>query len=68
MDLLDALSISDIILKSFNELGLHYISSLLGLGFDGASVMSEWLAALRNEFVIKLHLHIIYTAMDIGSL
>ena len=37
---LDAACITDIILKKLKKLGLDYKSSLIGLGFDGASVMS----------------------------
>ena len=37
---LDAAYITDIILKTLEKLSLGYESSLIGLGFDGASVMS----------------------------
>ncbi|XP_066940930.1 zinc finger MYM-type protein 1-like [Macrobrachium rosenbergii] len=49
MDLLDAASITDIILKSLDKLGLDYKSSLVGLGFDGASVMSGGISGVQKR-------------------
>ncbi|XP_066983854.1 zinc finger MYM-type protein 6-like [Macrobrachium rosenbergii] len=68
MDLLDAASITDIILKSLDKLGLDYKSSLVGLGFDGASVMSGGISGVQKRIRDKAPLHIIYTAMDTGSI
>ncbi|XP_066974245.1 zinc finger MYM-type protein 1-like [Macrobrachium rosenbergii] len=61
MDLLDAASITDIILKSLDKLGLDYKSSLVGLGFDGASVMSGGISGVQKRirdkapFVYYIH-------------
>ena len=40
MNKLDAESITDAILSKLDKIGLDYKSSLIGMGFDGASVMS----------------------------
>ncbi|KAG7162259.1 hypothetical protein Hamer_G030531, partial [Homarus americanus] len=45
---LDAASITDVILKSLEKLGLDYKSSLVGLGFDGASVMSGGISGVQK--------------------
>ncbi|XP_066958613.1 zinc finger MYM-type protein 1-like [Macrobrachium rosenbergii] len=48
MSSLDAAYITDIILKALEKLGLEYKSSLVGLGFDGASVMSEGISGVQK--------------------
>ena len=47
--MLDAASITDTILRSLEMLGLDYKSSLAGLGFDGASVMSGKLSGVQKR-------------------
>ena len=49
MILLDAASITDNILRSLEMLGLDYKSSLVGLRFDGASVMSGKLSGVQKR-------------------
>lgn len=49
MVLMDAAFITDIILKSLEKLGLDYKSSLVGLGFDGASVMSGVISGVQKR-------------------
>ena len=46
---LDALSITDNILNTLETLGLDYKSSLIGLGFDGASVMKGQLSGVQKR-------------------
>lgn len=53
MVLLDAASITDIILKSLTKLGFDYKSSLVGLGFDGASVMSGGISGVQKRIQDK---------------
>ena len=52
---LDAASITDIILKSLEKLDLDYKSSLVGLGFDGASVMSGGISGVQKRIQDKAH-------------
>ena len=49
MIMLDAASITDTILRSLEMLGLDYQSSLVGLRFDGASVMSGKLSGVQKR-------------------
>ena len=53
MELLDAASITDIILKSLEKMGLDYKNSLVGLGFDGASVMSGGINGVQKRIKDK---------------
>ena len=46
---LDAAHITDVILRSLGQLGLDYKSSLVGLGFDGASVMSGGTSGVQKR-------------------
>ena len=46
---LDAAYITDIILKWLEKLGLDYKSSLIGLRFDGASVMSGGISGVQKR-------------------
>ena len=60
---LDAAYITDIILKTLEKLGLEYKSSLVGLGFDGASVMSGAVSGVQKRirekapFAYYVHCH-----------
>ena len=63
MMLLDAAYITDIILKTLEKLGLDYKSSLVGLGFDGASVLSGAVSGVQKRirekapFAYYVHCH-----------
>lgn len=50
---LDAAYITDTILKALQKLGLDYKSSLIGLGFDGASVMSGGISGVQKRIQEK---------------
>ncbi|XP_064078483.1 uncharacterized protein LOC135195906 [Macrobrachium nipponense] len=53
MSSLDAAYITGIILKTLEKLGLDYKSSLVGLGFDGASVMSGGISGVQKRIKEK---------------
>ena len=65
MDKLDAENIAGAILSELDIFGLDYRSSLVGMGFDGASVMSGRVKVFRSGFEIRLHPHIMFIAMAI---
>lgn len=58
---LDAASITDVILTNLRNLGLDYKSSLVGLGFDGASVMRGKVSGvqqrIREEAPLAHYIH-----------